>query len=121
MRRPLTSPTAFLRRLSVATIPSAVVAFAILIGPIEPYARSFRFWEILGDLVLTSLWLHWLAVPYAIWLWVWRRPVGLHGAAKRNAILLTLAIPAGFVLLEAVIAYMPPVNGLYLDTIQSKP
>jgi hypothetical protein len=61
------------------------------------------------SLVLTSLWLHWLAIRYAMW--VWGRPLGLHGAAKRNAILLTLAIPAGFVLFEAILAWQCTLTG----------
>ena len=100
-RSPVGSASAFLRRLQLASVPSAVLAFALAISVIAP-SRDQPLVNIVGAALLLCIWLQWLTVPYVIWLWAWRRPVDL-GVFKRTAVILTLVVAAGCVAYAAII------------------
>jgi hypothetical protein len=104
-RQPVNSATAFLRRLQLAAVPSAVLA---VVGTIEivieqSSADGFLV-HVAGAAFLISVWLQFFTVPYVTWLWAWRRPVNLRGAIKRNALILTSVVLIGCVVYIAIIA-----------------
>lgn len=107
-RQPLRSATACLRRLQLVAVPSAVLAVVgTILSVIEPSPDGFLA-HVAGAAFLISVWLQFFTVPYVTWLWAWRRPVNLHGAIKRNALILT-----SVVLIGCVVYLMPFVMSIY--------